>query len=369
MSNAVTHKETVIPPPGPLIDGADWLAEHVFHAPEIGAVLVGDPSQSDGVNWVGTGIAGQVLLSGGPGVLPSWQTIVLSGHNMLSVTHTDSVGAASVQVGDLMYGNGTPKWDRLPVGGNNTVLVVAAGLPAWTSTPTFGDTTVGALTATSVAAGSVTDSGLTAGRVVFAGTAGLLADDTNLQWNNTTKRLLVTDLDPGTFAHLGTGTGKVRLGGQLSASFTGVGTTLVTTEEVLHTDTIPANSFASGNATIIYFASGTTGANANNKTIRARWGGVAGTLLIDSGTVAMNNRAWEVSVRGVWTFGGILRISATMVIGTDAAGAAVTIHRVAVVTPGTADPTASNNIVLTGQNGTATNNDVFCSASALHFFP
>ena len=42
-------------------------------------------------------------------------------HNMLSTTHTDSTTAA-VSRGSLIYGNATPAWDELVVGGANTVL-------------------------------------------------------------------------------------------------------------------------------------------------------------------------------------------------------------------------------------------------------
>jgi hypothetical protein len=42
-------------------------------------------------------------------------------HNILSTTHTDSTTAA-VSRGSLLYGNATPAWDELVVGGANTVL-------------------------------------------------------------------------------------------------------------------------------------------------------------------------------------------------------------------------------------------------------
>lgn len=77
MAGVLTHKEVVIPPPGPLIDGDDWLEEHVFHAPEIGSLLVGDPSQSDKANWVSPGdVANRVLVSQGPGQLPTYVDIL-----------------------------------------------------------------------------------------------------------------------------------------------------------------------------------------------------------------------------------------------------------------------------------------------------
>lgn len=42
-------------------------------------------------------------------------------HNLLSATHPDTL-AASVVRGDIIVGNATPKWSRLPIGANGTVL-------------------------------------------------------------------------------------------------------------------------------------------------------------------------------------------------------------------------------------------------------
>lgn len=187
MAGTITHKETVIPPPGQLIDGVDWLAEHILNAPEIGAVLVGDPSQSDGGSWVSTGIAGQVLLSGGPGALPFFQTIVLSGHAILSATHNDAELAA-VAAGDLLYGNGTPKWDRLPAGGGDSVLSMVGGFPTWIHDLLLDSLILGALTP---------------GRIVFVDGANALADSGSFLWDDTGKNLRLGGASPGT--NLGTG--------------------------------------------------------------------------------------------------------------------------------------------------------------------
>ena len=44
-----------------------------------------------------------------------------SSHNILSATHTDAV-TASVVRGDIMYGDATPEWNRLPIGSTGTIL-------------------------------------------------------------------------------------------------------------------------------------------------------------------------------------------------------------------------------------------------------
>ncbi len=78
---------------------------------------------------------------------------VLAAHNLLSASHGDTLAAGVVQ-GDLVIGNGSPAWARLPIGGANTVphsdgtditwqALVIADLPATvvldTETPSGGE--------------------------------------------------------------------------------------------------------------------------------------------------------------------------------------------------------------------------------------
>lgn len=58
-------------------------------------------------------------------------------HNLLSNVHPDTV-AANVVAGDIIRGNNTPKWERLPKGNNGDVLTLAAGLPGWSPPVTGG---------------------------------------------------------------------------------------------------------------------------------------------------------------------------------------------------------------------------------------
>jgi len=63
--------------------------------------------------------------------LPAWAAAGGgSNHAILSSTHTDTV-AATVVAGDIMYGNSTPAWQRLAKGSNGEVLKLVSGLPAW----------------------------------------------------------------------------------------------------------------------------------------------------------------------------------------------------------------------------------------------
>lgn len=56
------------------------------------------------------------------------------GHNILSATHLDSVAAAVVR-GDLIIGNSTPAWARLPVGAAGSVVSSNGTDPSWTINP------------------------------------------------------------------------------------------------------------------------------------------------------------------------------------------------------------------------------------------
>jgi hypothetical protein len=63
-----------------------------------------------------------------------WENKAPSGgggtHNLLSTTHPDTL-PASVVIGDMIYGNSTPLWARLPKGSQNQVLAMGASLPGW----------------------------------------------------------------------------------------------------------------------------------------------------------------------------------------------------------------------------------------------
>ena len=51
-------------------------------------------------------------------------------HNLLSTAHGDTL-ADAVVAGDILIGNATPKWARLPKGTDGYVLTMVSGLPGW----------------------------------------------------------------------------------------------------------------------------------------------------------------------------------------------------------------------------------------------
>lgn len=103
--------------------------------------------------------------------LPSWQDPPAGAdHNILSATHPDSL-ADSVAAGDILFGNATPKWARLPKGSDGQVLTLVSGLPAWQTPGGGGDLSVfrfrkvGQYVTTGIAATAKTTLALTANRL------------------------------------------------------------------------------------------------------------------------------------------------------------------------------------------------------------
>ena len=79
-----------------------------------------------------------------------------SAHNILSTTHSDSVGATVVR-GDLIVGNSTPAWERLTAGASSTVLTInASGDAVWTAQPAFTSLRVTGAGTTTTLTGSLT---------------------------------------------------------------------------------------------------------------------------------------------------------------------------------------------------------------------
>ena len=92
-------------------------------------------------------------------------------------------GIASYTIGDLLYASGASSLSKLNAVGSGQVLA-SAGVgvaPTWTGSPTL----------TSITTTNMTVSGLTSGRVTFAGASGLLTDDSNLLFDGTNDRLSV----------------------------------------------------------------------------------------------------------------------------------------------------------------------------------
>jgi hypothetical protein len=118
----------------------------VTNSPTRGSLVVGNATPL----WdeLVLGSSGQYLRSDGLDAV--WASIVKAdisdfGHNVLSADHTDAV-TASVVAGDLIIGNATPNWDRLPIGTAGQVLSVVGGAPAWADPSAAGWVEIGRTT-------------------------------------------------------------------------------------------------------------------------------------------------------------------------------------------------------------------------------
>lgn len=136
------------------------------------------------------------------------------------------------------------------------------------------------------------------------------------------------------------------LGSNVQASTTGVGNGADTTEDVLYTFSLPANSLTVTGQTIEVFASGTLANNANNKTVRLYFGAQVYSL----GLVATANVVWTAKLTVTRTGSSAQLISAQGMIGaTPIAPALLT---------GAETDTAAITIKVTGQSGTAVANNI-----------
>lgn len=147
----------------------------------------------------------------------------------------------------------------------------------------------------------------------------------------------------------GAGSVRFRSSGicQTLSSVTQVGTGADTTETTLHTFSVPANTLLYPGQSLKLRGWGTTGANANTKTLKIYWG--AGSLTLAS-ALAANAKPWwyELEIVYVAANSQLLVVNGQFnaaIIATQTSTAAL-------------DTTAAITIKSTGQNGTATANDI-----------
>ena len=122
-------------------------------------------------------------------------------------------------------------------------------------------------------------------------------------------------------------------------------TTLTTSEEVLATITVQRNLLYNVREGLYIWAFGTTKNNGNNKQVRIRLVGLTGSIVADTGAVALNNGAFMVE-------GWILRAGANSseLVGRTAMGTTPTTSYLADVTTAMA---TLGSVVITGATPTA----------------
>lgn len=144
--------------------------------------------------------------------------------------------------------------------------------------------------------------------------------------------------------------------GRLSRQTGSVGTGADTTEDILFTYTVPAALLAANGNAVRIRATFTTAANGNNKTARLRFGGIGGTILIASAVTPLNAGTMFLEALVIRT-GAATQDSWGHGLFSTASAAndmAITFAQPTQTLSGTVD------IVATGQNGTASANDILC---------
>jgi hypothetical protein len=139
-----------------------------------------------------------------------------------------------------------------------------------------------------------------------------------------------------------------RVSGVLTTTTASAGTAADTNETDLWTYSLPANVLNANGKTVRITAFGTLAANANSKTPRLYFGGT----LVAFNTVLSNNQGWRLTADVVRT-----GASAQLASGLYAGGAGNGFLANLPVTPA-ASTTAAITIKVTGQNGTASANDI-----------
>ena len=139
--------------------------------------------------------------------------------------------------------------------------------------------------------------------------------------------------------------------GFLASKYTDTGTTAVTSEETLFTYTLTGGTIDTDGDGIEIIVAGTTGANAHTKTIRVKFAG--NTYSTNSVTTSPNGLDWFAQVR-------ILRSGATAAVGKGSLVVSTNNEGIAISKAGVTWAN-NNDVLVTGQNGTATINDIVVS--------
>ena len=125
-------------------------------------------SATNTLSKLGIGTVNYILTS--TGSVPQWVAPT-------SITVNTATNLAGGAGGSVPYQSAADTTTFLAIGAANRVMTSSGSAPQW----------VTALTGlTGVSSSSITDTGLTSGRVTYASTGGLLADSTNLTFNGTT---------------------------------------------------------------------------------------------------------------------------------------------------------------------------------------
>lgn len=158
----------------------------------------------------------------------------------------------------------------------------------------------------------------------------------------------------------GASTETMKLGGVIDVDSTQQGTGANTSDTVLRTYTLPANAFNANGRVLKITAWGSFGANANAKTVRIKWNGLAGTTVV-ANTLSVNNQNWIAIGHIVRTGSNTQDTFGYTLISSPSQDLVATFGTAAVTDTGTID------IVISGQNGSAVANDIRYEGSIIEF--
>lgn len=142
---------------------------------------------------------------------------------------------------------------------------------------------------------------------------------------------------------------NTNVGGLLNAQTGSVGTTAVTTEEVLLSYTMPANTLSAAGQAVRITCGWTTGATANNKTVKLYFG----ASVIATPTQAANAQVGRLSAIVMRTGAATQKFFGGGMAGTGSITPVAEVY-----TAGTDNLAAGVLIKCTGTNGTAAANDI-----------
>ncbi len=155
---------------------------------------------------------------------------------------------------------------------------------------------------------------------------------------------------------MGTGTGQAQASGKANVNTTAVGTDANTAEKDLITYSLPANSFSADGRGVKITAWGSVATNGNTKTIRLKFGA---TIIRQIGPSGMNGLDWRID-------GLVIRTGATTQDAMATEFLDVSAQDTTISTPA---ETLSGAVVIkiTGQNGTASANDILAKGILIEY--
>jgi len=139
---------------------------------------------------------------------------------------------------------------------------------------------------------------------------------------------------------------NANVGGLLNAQTGSTGTPANTTETTLQQYTMPANTLTTAGQSIRVTCWGTTASNGNNKTMKLYFG----ASVISTGVLTLNNKSWRLVVTVMRTG------AATQAVLGSGVGDATNVATY--TNAGTDNLAAGVLIKCTGENGTASANDI-----------